>query len=62
MLEHPLFVPVLSGLFAFAGTWGALKVKLAWLTAEVKRAHERLDRVEAPFFQAPRQARGGKPL
>lgn len=36
-------IAVVSGLCSAAGAWGALEIRLRWMSSEIRRAHRRID-------------------
>lgn len=51
-----LIAALVSGAAAGLTTFGALRVQMAWLRADIDRAHRRIDQLEKeiPCFPAPR--------
>ena len=41
-----ILIAIVSGLCSFAGTWGAVSVKLAWLREDVNDLKERVGKLE----------------
>lgn len=46
---------VASPIFAAGGAYAAVRVKLEWLTADVKRAHSRIDAHDDLFMEKLRE-------
>lgn len=53
MAVDTLAVALVSALASFAGSWGAVKVHLAFLRRDVDAAHRRLDQIGAPAAWMP---------